>query len=666
MAYSNHFNNGFHFDDSHTVGNNIYIQSIQNIPLFFKDAATSSSLPANQAYRPVVVTTLAIDYWLGGGRIPFYFHLSTFILFIVQGFLMFFLYLNIFNLSDSNRSHSILAAFAVLWYMLHPVNTETINYVLARSDSLSTLFVVLAFVLYIYSPPCRKWHLYLIPIAIGALTKISAVMFAPLLLIYVAYFEMPISLSKRARKSGLAKLKPILITTLPAFLFCGFMFIFIQSMESTWQSGGVSRFRYLTTQPYVILYYFTRFFFPVNLTADTDWAVFNSVFDIHVFIGVAFVLLLIFIAKITYDNEKHRPISFGIVWFMLALVPTSSIIPFAEVLNHHRLFFPFIGLMISVCWSIHLILMRIQESLQVKEFFKPLVTVSAIIILSGSAYGTYQRNAVWKTDETLWYDVTLKSPKNGRGLMNYGLVLMGRGDYAGAETYFDRGLNLWPYYQTLHINKAIVKDLMNQPVEAEKFFKNAIVYGSNYPASYFSYGIFLRKHGRMPEAVQNLNKVLELAPARSDARSLLMGIYYEQSEFERLALLANQTLQIDPNNQEAIDYLSLSKGKSKLDIVLEKARTNKTPGDFITLSLAYYEAGQFENSIDAAKEALKLNPNNAEAYNNICAGYNNLKMWDKAIDACEKAVRLNPNFQLAKNNLAWARSQKKASQNSTL
>jgi len=662
IAYSNHFDNGFHLDDFHTINDNIYIQNLKNIPLFFKDATTFSVLPPNQSYRPVVTTTLAIDYWLGHGLIPFYFHLSTFILFIIQGFLMFFLYLKIFNLSDANRSHYILSAFAVSWYLLHPVNTETINYVIARSDSLSTLFVVLAFVLYIYSPFCRKWHLYLIPIAIGALAKPTAVMFAPLLLIYVACFEKPIPLSDISIKRGPAALKSILITILPVFLFCGFLFIFLQWMEpASWSPNplGVSRFRYLITQPYVLFYYVTRLFFPVNLTADTDWVPFDSIFDIHVFIGVAFVLFFVFIARITYDHSKYRPISFGIVWFILALLPTSSVIPLAEVLNHHRLFFPYVGLMMSVCWSIHLILMWAQKSLQAKAFFKPLVTLSAIIILSGSAYGTYKRNEVWKTEETFWHDVTLKSPKSPRGLMSYGVVLMSQGDYTGAAKYFDRGLNLLPDYADLHINIAILKDAMNQFVEAEKFFKNAVTYGSDRPAVYFFYGRFLRKHGRIPEAVQNLNKALELVPTYSFASSLLMDIYYEQLELEKLALLANKIVQIAPNNQEAVDYLSLIQGKSKLDIVFENARTNKTPENFIALSLLYYQVGQFENSIDAAEEALKLRPNYGEAYNNICAAYNSLKMWDKAIIACEEAVRLKPDFQLAINNLAWARSQKK-------
>lgn len=64
-AYSNHFQNSFHFDDAHTVANNAAVRELRNIPLFFRDATTFSALPANQSYRPLVSTLLAEPYWLG-------------------------------------------------------------------------------------------------------------------------------------------------------------------------------------------------------------------------------------------------------------------------------------------------------------------------------------------------------------------------------------------------------------------------------------------------------------------------------------------------------------------------------------------------------------------------------------------------------------------------
>jgi len=77
-------------------------------------------------------------------------------------------------------------------------------------------------------------------------------------------------------------------------------------------------------------------------------------------------------------------------------------------------------------------------------------------------------------------------------------------------------------------------------------------------------------------------------------------------------------------------------------------------GAALNLSLQFYNQGRFSDSIDASRRALTLNPDYAEAYNNIAAAYAALGQWDDAIQAANQAIRLKPDFQLAKNNLAWA------------
>lgn len=428
ITYTNHFHNSFHFDDAHSIVNNIYIKNLRNIFLFFKDGTTISSLPTNQSYRPLVTTTLAMDYWFGKGLHPFYFHLSTFILFMIQGLFMYFLYLRVFNLSYRNSWNNFVALFTTAWYMLHPANAETINYILARSDSLSTLFVVLAFVLFMYSPFCRRWHLYLIPVALGSLTKPTAVMFGPLLLVYILLFEEKTALEDLPKKNNFGQFISAVKTASPALIFCVFLFLFTRIMEpETWTPGGTSRFYYLITQPYVLLHYFTTFFLPISLSADTDCTTLKSLMDIRFFIGFSFVLILFFTAVAASKSEKLRAISFGILWFFISLIPTSTVIPLAEVMNDHRLFYPYVGLMMSVCWALALILMRARKSFKEEQIFNRLTIIVILAVLALYALGTLQRNKVWRTEETLWQDVTEKSPENGRGLMNYGLALMSQG-----------------------------------------------------------------------------------------------------------------------------------------------------------------------------------------------------------------------------------------------
>src|SRR5438874_4607488 len=91
-AYSNHFTNGFQFDDTHTIVDNIYIRNIKNLPLFFTDIKYFGTNITNQAYRPILVSLNAIDYWWAGGLKPAYFHADIFLSYIVLLVLLFFLF----------------------------------------------------------------------------------------------------------------------------------------------------------------------------------------------------------------------------------------------------------------------------------------------------------------------------------------------------------------------------------------------------------------------------------------------------------------------------------------------------------------------------------------------------------------------------------------------
>jgi tetratricopeptide (TPR) repeat protein len=82
----------------------------------------------------------------------------------------------------------------------------------------------------------------------------------------------------------------------------------------------------------------------------------------------------------------------------------------------------------------------------------------------------------------------------------------------------------------------------------------------------------------------------------------------------------------------------------------------QTPAELANLSFQRYRARDFYGCIQAAEDALRLQPDYALAYNNICAAWNELGEWDKAVAAGERAVALEPDSILAQNNLTLARS----------
>jgi tetratricopeptide (TPR) repeat protein len=83
--------------------------------------------------------------------------------------------------------------------------------------------------------------------------------------------------------------------------------------------------------------------------------------------------------------------------------------------------------------------------------------------------------------------------------------------------------------------------------------------------------------------------------------------------------------------------------------------------DLLTLSLQYYQAKRFPEAIAISKAILQINPNSADAYNNMGVSYAGLGQWDDAVASLQAALRINPNYQLAKNNLAWVASERQKS-----
>lgn len=628
LVYSNHFHNPFEFDDEHTIVNNAAIRDLKNIPRFFTDATTTSSLPKNQAYRPGLTTLNTIDYAIGGKEIPdpFYYHLSIFLSLLVLGACL-FRFSSILLKPYTNSSQNFLwSLFLSLLFCIHTANSQTINYIIARADSFSTLMVLLAFLMYTGLPIAKKYFLYLIPVVIGFSVKEPAIMFVPLLMVYQLLFEP--SYRNNEHPFHYKAILKILQRNIIPLLLIAFLYLFSQRLTpKTWDSGNADRWAYLISQPFAIIHYFNNFFFPFNLVIDTDWELLDSISDDRFIVGFAFLSLMVILI---YKTAKHHPlVAFGLSWFLLALAPTSSIIPLSEVLNDHRPFFAYIGLCLVSVYGLLWLYKTYQSKIPLKKIY--FVTLPLIFILHG--IGTYRQNIIWSSSERVWQEATIKAPRNGRAWMNYGISLMARAAYPEAQKALEKAKQLWPYYPYLYINTGILNSALNKNPEAETDFLKALELDNQNPEVYVYYSRFLLKMKRYTDAANLINSGLQLSPAHTELNRL-------KTEATLLVESPDNILQI------------------KIKEAAEKAKLQPGQETYLELSLAYYNAGQFEDCIRACETALTYKEDYALAYNNICSAYNQLKQWNKAIEAGQKGLQFDPQNELLKGNLNIALNNK--------
>jgi tetratricopeptide (TPR) repeat protein len=637
LVYGNSFNNGFHFDDYHTVVNNPAIRSLKNIPRFFTNARTFSILPANQTYRPLVSTTLAIDYWMGHGLKPFYFHLGTFLVYLLQLVAMLLLFRIAMDFIRPGQNHLLLATLAAAWYGLHPAMAETVNYIIQRGDVYAACGVVCALLLYAARPHWRRYGIYLLPYALALLSKPPAIVLPALLFAWVAMIEAPAE--RRYRKAAWAALPSIAVGA----ALMGFE---AAMTPKSFTPSTLSSFAWYITQPYVLLRNFVTFFLPLHLNVDTDLRAFPHL-NADAIAGFAFLAALISAILLLAMHKQLRLISFGLLWFLIGSLPT-ALYKLSEVNNDHRLFLPYIGMALACTWAGYLVVEWFAGRVASPWIWKG-ATALTLILISAYGWAAHIRNRVWHNNLSLWYDDVLKCPHNGRGLMNYGLAQMDAGHYQIALHYFEQAEKYTPNYPTLEINLGIVNGVLANEghpalvAVARQHFLRAIALDPSDDQVHVYYGRWLLFQGDAQQAIQQLSRAVRLNPEALMQRNLLIQAEAEAGNTSAAHRIEQETLQLAPSDQAA---------KSALNSMPQ------TAAYWINQSLGQYQQGQYLLAIALARRALQIDPHSAAACNNIGASYGAMRQWDKAVKYETLALQYDPDLTIARNNLALFRQKK--------
>ena len=135
VVYANSFQNSFHYDDSHSIVENPHIRSLANLPSFFLETETFSGEPAMAMYRPVLVSSFALNY--AAGEYEPWGYLGTNI--AIHGVVSILAFLIL-----ANWQGKWVGFWGGVLFAAHPIQTQAVNYISSRSVSLSAAGVLLA------------------------------------------------------------------------------------------------------------------------------------------------------------------------------------------------------------------------------------------------------------------------------------------------------------------------------------------------------------------------------------------------------------------------------------------------------------------------------------------------------------------------------------------
>ena len=265
LAYANSFSGAFVFDDTSRIVWNQNIRSLWPIRQFLEDLGTR---------RPLIQLTLALNYAAGRHDVWGYhaFNISVHLAAALTLFGIVRRTLGSAGLRDRFGGVSTPLAFAAaLIWTVHPIQTQSVTYIIQRCESMMGLFYLLTLYCVIRawdsSSPLR-WHIAaIIACALGMMCK-EVMVTAPLLVLLYDYLFLSGSLGEVIRKrkalyAGLAAAWLILLSMLLGHSSEG-----VKEISGSWT---ISPLRYALTQFGVIVHYIRLSLWPDSLVLDYDW-----------------------------------------------------------------------------------------------------------------------------------------------------------------------------------------------------------------------------------------------------------------------------------------------------------------------------------------------------------------------------------------------------------
>lgn len=586
-----------------------------------KDNISMAGLKGLSSNRPVAKFSFALNYYFHQYDVEGY-HLVNIIIHILTGILLYLIVkitLNLPSLRSESKAFQWIPLISALIWLIHPLHTQSVTYIVQRMNAMATLFYLLSILLYIRgrltTEKRKKLALFGGCIVAGILALGSKEIAATLpvfILLYEWFFLQDLS-SSWMRRHLLKFMVALVLLAMGVFLIMGSDLF--EQMLMRYQVYDFTPFERLLTEFRIVIFYISLLLFPhpSRLNLDHDFSISHSLFNPPTTI-VSLLIILGLIGLAFYMAKKDRLLSFCILWFLGNLVIESTVIGL-EIVYEHRTYLPSV-------FSITLVVILLYR------FLKPLwlkVAMLCLVITFFSQW-TYQRNKVWGDELTLWADSTKKSPNKARPHVNLGVALSDRGRTEEAVDHFSKALKFMPNHAEAQNNLGAALDDLGRTREAIEHYSQALKIKPDYADARNNIGVALAKIGKVKEAANHFSELLRMSPEDGDVHYNLANALASQGKTEEAIKHYYEALRIHPEDQEVHFNLGRAMSRQK----------------------KHHEA------IKHYTDALRIDPKYAQAHNNLGVALGNVGKLEEAIDHYIEALRIKPDYAEANNNMGVA------------
>ncbi|ESO89299.1 hypothetical protein LOTGIDRAFT_210330 [Lottia gigantea] len=610
VCYYNALHCGFVFDDISAVVDNKDLRPHSPISrLFWNDfwGTPMNQERSHKSYRPLCVLTFRWNYLIHELE-PLGYHLVNVLLHALTSI--------IFMVMCKEFVKEWTSFLAALLFAIHPIHTEAVTGVVGRAESLSSIFLLLAFITYSKSTGYRqpiKWtplFVTVLLVTVAMLCKEQGITVIGICCVYEVF------IAQRSSGSELLDICKSLIQGKPAFpdwmktsiIRAGFLvsstllLLFARIKVMGAQLPVFTNFdnpastasfpaRHLTYN-YLLPVNFWLLLFPSELCCDWTMGtipLIKSISDYRNIFTVIFYSCMILFAKYTLSGQSRRirAVIISITFMVLPFIPASNLFfPVGFVVAERILYMPSMGFSMLVAIGF--------EILASKR--KSIMYCLLGILLTTHSIKTFVRNIDWESEYSIFQAALKVNNRNAKLFNNVGHALEKVSEYERALTYFQKAVSVQPDDIGAHINVGRTYNNMNLSKEAEQSYRKAmdlfppIIAGKSYTARI---------------APNHLNVYLNLASLVSKDESRLE----EADKLLRTAISMRS------------DYIQ----------------------GYINRGDVLVKLGRSEDAVQVYEDALKIEPDNADLYYNIGVVYLEKKKVKLAHKYFDLALKYNPN-----------------------
>lgn len=583
FAYGNSFDNGFHYDDFHSLVDNPHVRSLDNWRAFLSDPTAFSSMPDRAMYRPLVLFSYAFNYRLDGYAVGGY-HLVNWFVHLGSA-------LAVCALARALTAGVWAALAGALVFALHPLCSEPVNYISSRSESLCALFFLLALIGYVRGRGGDgRWLLLgLLCFALALLAK-SVALVLPLALLWYELVNGQMCNALRQRRLVGIHLAHWLVV------------VFYLLLARTWLGDSLGEpvrafdVQWIT-QIKALVYYAYLALFPVRLSVEQPFSISESLLDGAVLCALAAL------CSLAYCALRGRGALLHILgWALLPLLP-SSLMPLNVLVNEHRMYLPLALLCVGLACTVDRLIGRRA------------VLVAACVGLVAFVGINRLRNADWLDERSLWQDAVERAPLAYRAHMHLGEALERAGERTSALKHFERAVECAPEAAEPHYNLGNALRVRGRLEEALEAYGRSLQARAHFAPALLNRAALLQDLGRYDGAEALLRRGLtEGIGARSELLRRLGVLYGKGGRYGRAEEALQQALQADP--------------------ALVEAQYN--------LGNVYFEAGQVEAAMRTYGAVLDRRPAHAGARRNWGEHLLKTGEYERAKALFSEGLRLRP------------------------